>query len=121
MYQENYEDEEFAGNIDVVADSYVNSNGHDEGDYEDDEHLQQQAQAGAQAIPEQVRKFLGHLYRNLLSSNVSDLAYNYENQFGRLSEKYYAKASWPEPQFVAALVGDDGLFLTLYRELYYRH
>ncbi|KAJ2503749.1 hypothetical protein GGH96_000089 [Coemansia sp. RSA 1972] len=121
MYQENYEDEEFAGNIDVVADSYVNSNGHDEGEYEEDEHLQQQAQAGAQAIPEQVRKFLGHLYRNLLSSNVSDLAYNYENQFGRLSEKYYAKASWPEPQFVAALVGDDGLFLTLYRELYYRH
>ncbi|KAJ2659294.1 hypothetical protein IW148_004307 [Coemansia sp. RSA 1199] len=121
MYQENYEDEEFVGNIDVVADSYVNANGHDDAEYEDDEHLQQQAQAGAQAIPEQVRKFLGHLYRNLLSSNVSDLAYNYENQFGRLSEKYYAKASWPEPQFVAALVGDDGLFLTLYRELYYRH
>ncbi|KAJ1888511.1 hypothetical protein LPJ66_008538, partial [Kickxella alabastrina] len=43
------------------------------------------------------------------------------NQFVRLSEKFYAKGSWPEPQYVAALVGDDGVFLTLYRELYYRH
>ncbi|KAJ1834978.1 hypothetical protein LPJ63_001496 [Coemansia sp. RSA 2711] len=124
MYQDNFEDEEFVGNIDVVADSYANVAGIEEGEYDDDELLQQQqqqAQAGVQAIPEQVRRFLGHLYRNLLSSNVSDLSYNYENQFARLSEKYYAKASWPDPMFVAALVGDDGIFLTLYRELYYRH
>ncbi|KAJ2082864.1 hypothetical protein H4R24_001256 [Coemansia sp. RSA 988] len=120
MFQENYEDE-FVGNIDVVADTYANVNEIEEGDIEDEELLLQQAQAGVQAIPEQVRRFLGHLYRNVKNCTVNDLAYNYENQFVRLSDKYYAKAPWPEPQFVAALVGDDGLFLTLYRELYYRH
>ncbi|KAJ1749074.1 hypothetical protein H4R22_001229 [Coemansia sp. RSA 1290] len=126
MYQDSYEDE-FVGNIDVVADSYAMV---DDRDYEEDELLlqqqqqqqqQAQTQVGVQQIPEQVRKFLGHLYRNLLSNNVNDLSYNYDNQFIRLSEKYFAKSAWPEPQYVAALVGDDGIFLTLYRELYYRH
>ncbi|KAJ2713740.1 hypothetical protein H4R19_002094, partial [Coemansia spiralis] len=123
MYQDNYEDDEFAGNIDVVANTYANVDETEEGGMDDDEMLlmQAQAQAGAQSIPEPVRKFLGHLHRNVLSSNVNDLSYNYETQFPRLSEKFFAKAAWPEPQFVAALVGDDGLFLTLYRELYYRH
>ncbi|KAJ2782533.1 hypothetical protein H4R18_002226 [Coemansia javaensis] len=124
MYQDSYEDDEFAGNIDVVANTYANVDEADDVGLEEEElqlMLLQQAQAGAQSIPEPVRKFLGHLHRNLLSCNVSDLAYNYETQFARLSDKFYAKAPWPEPQFVAALVGDDGLFLTLYRELYYRH
>ncbi|KAJ2617689.1 hypothetical protein H4S08_000197 [Coemansia sp. RSA 1365] len=119
MYQENYEDE-FVGNIDVVADTYANVTEIEDGEMEDEELLLQ-AQAGVQSIPEQVRRFLGHFHRNLKNSTVNDLSYNYENQFVRLSEKYYAKTPWPEPQFVAALVGDDGLFLTLYRELYYRH
>ncbi|KAJ1729014.1 hypothetical protein LPJ61_003728 [Coemansia biformis] len=120
MYQDNYEDEEFAGNIDVVAGTYANIDDTEDGGMDDEEMLLQ-AQAGAQSIPEPVRKFLGHLHRNVLSSNVNDLAYNYETQFTRLSEKFFAKSAWPDPHYVAALVGDDGLFLTLYRELYYRH
>ncbi|KAI7827288.1 RNA polymerase I-associated factor PAF67-domain-containing protein [Kickxella alabastrina] len=116
MYQENYDDEEFVGNIDVVADSYANVEEIDEAEM-DEEELIMQAQAGVQTIPEQVRKFLGHLHRNLKNGNVNDLAYNYENQFVRLSEKFYAKGSWPEPQYVAALVGDDGLY---YRHIYSR-
>ncbi|KAJ2362648.1 hypothetical protein H4S02_011326, partial [Coemansia sp. RSA 2611] len=121
MYQVTYEVEEFAGNIDVVADSYANVDEiEDVGDL-DDEELLMQAQAGVQSIPEQVRSFLGHLYANLQSDKQRDLAYNYEIQFPKLSDKYYAKSSWPEPQYVAALVNDDGLFLILYRELYYRH
>ncbi|KAJ2813090.1 hypothetical protein H4S07_000933 [Coemansia furcata] len=120
MYQETYDDEEFVGNIDVVADSYANVDEIEDVDV-DDEELLMQAQAGVQSIPEQVRTFLGYLHRNLQNGNVNDLTYNYENQFPKLSEKFYAKASWPEPQYVAALVNDDGLFLILYRELYYRH
>ncbi|KAJ2485840.1 hypothetical protein IWW37_005817 [Coemansia sp. RSA 2050] len=121
MYQATFEVEEFAGNIDVVADSYANVDEmEDVGDL-DDEELLMQAQAGVQSIPEQVRSFLGHLYANLQSDKARDLTYNYEIQFPKLSDKYYAKSSWPEPQYVAALVNDDGLFLILYRELYYRH
>ncbi|KAJ2005045.1 hypothetical protein GGI04_000839 [Coemansia thaxteri] len=121
MYQENYDDEEFVGNIDVVADSYANVDEIEDGAELDDDELLMQAQAGVQSIPEQIRNFLGHLHQNLKTAKVNDLSYNYENQFARLSDKYYAKSSWPEPQYVAALVGDDGLFLILYRELYYRH
>ncbi|KAJ1644428.1 hypothetical protein J3B02_002702 [Coemansia erecta] len=120
MYQENF-DEEFIGDIDAVVENYVNVGEIYEGEMVGEEELIMQAHSGAQSIPEQVRKFLGHLYRNMTNGNVNDLIYNYENQFVRLSDKYYAKTSWPEPQYVAALVGDDGLFLTLYRELYYRH
>ncbi|KAJ1877900.1 hypothetical protein H4R99_000033 [Coemansia sp. RSA 1722] len=120
MYQENL-DEEFNGDIDAVVEKYANVDEIDESEMIDEEELIMQAHSGAQSIPEQVRKFLGHLYRNMKNGNVNDLIYNYENQFVRLSDKYYAKSSWPEAQYVAALVGDDGLFLTLYRELYYRH
>ncbi|KAJ2781551.1 hypothetical protein GGI15_003187 [Coemansia interrupta] len=120
MYQENFEEDEFVGNIDVVADSYANVDEIDEAEMDEGE-LIMQTQAGVQTIPEQVRKFLGHLHRNLMNGNVNDLVYNYENQFVRLSEKYYDKSTWPEPQYVAALVDDSGLFLTLYRELYFRH
>ncbi|KAJ2641164.1 hypothetical protein GGF44_002242, partial [Coemansia sp. RSA 1694] len=107
MYQETYDDEEFAGNIDVVADSYANVDEIEDGVDLDDEELLLQAQAGAQSIPEQVRTFLGYLHRNLQNGNVNDLTYNYEIQFPRISEKLYAKSSWPEPQYVAALVNDD--------------
>ncbi|KAJ1965846.1 hypothetical protein GGI12_000475 [Dipsacomyces acuminosporus] len=120
MYQENFDDEEFVGDIDIVADTYANVDDIEDGEI-DDEELIQQAQAGVQSIPEQVRNFLLHLHRNLKNNNVHDLTYNYENQFVRLSEKFFAKGPWPEPQYVAALVNDDGVFLTLYRELYYRH
>ncbi|KAJ1668013.1 hypothetical protein IW140_002446 [Coemansia sp. RSA 1813] len=119
MYQENYDDVEFGGDVDLVANSYANSN-LVEGEL-DEEELIMQAQAGVQSIPEPVRNFLANLHRNLANCNVGDLAYNYENQFVRLTDKFYGKEPWPEPQYVAALVGDDGLFLTLYRELYYRH
>ncbi|KAJ2907952.1 hypothetical protein GGI21_003372, partial [Coemansia aciculifera] len=129
MFQQAYgDDEEFIGNIDVVADSYANVDEiEDGGDLDEEEHLQQQQQ-GVQSIPEQVRTFLTYLHRNLQEGRVNDLAYNYETQFPRLSEKYYAKASWPEPQYVGALVMSDSssetsssLFLILYRELYFRH
>ncbi|KAJ2892912.1 hypothetical protein IWW38_003042, partial [Coemansia aciculifera] len=129
MFQQAYgDDEEFIGNIDVVADSYANVDEiEDGGDLDEEEHLQQQQQ-GVQSIPEQVRTFLTYLHRNLQEGRVNDLTYNYETQFPRLSEKYYAKASWPEPQYVGALVMSDSssetsssLFLILYRELYFRH
>ncbi|KAJ1937565.1 hypothetical protein EC988_007853, partial [Linderina pennispora] len=120
MNQEYFDDEEFVGDIDIVADTYANVD--DGEDVEiDDEELIQQAQAGVQSIPEQVRNFLMQFHRNMKNNNLHDLTYGYETQFVRLSEKFFAKGPWPEPQYVAALVKDDGVFLTLYRELYFRH
>jgi translation initiation factor 3 subunit L len=36
--------------------------------------------------------------------------------------RFFKDSRWPEEQHVAQLVGDhDGLFINLYKELYYRH
>jgi hypothetical protein len=45
----------------------------------------------------------------------------YENQFNRITEKFYQKAAWPEAEVIAPIVNNDPHFLILYRELYYRH
>ncbi|KAJ2528974.1 hypothetical protein EV175_007408, partial [Coemansia sp. RSA 1933] len=50
MYQDNYDDVEFGGDVDLVANSYANSNVV-EGEL-DEEELIMQAQAGVQSIPE---------------------------------------------------------------------
>lgn len=84
---------------------------------------QQQAQfsqAEAQ-IPEAVRKFIVYFHRNVLENNVYELNGVYENSLNRLTEKFYAKSTWPEAEYISPIVNDDQVFLTLYRELYYRH
>lgn len=45
----------------------------------------------------------------------------YESGWNRITQQYYANEEWPEGEIVAGLVGGDQLFLTLYRELYFRH
>lgn len=45
----------------------------------------------------------------------------YEGGWNKLTEKYFAKTEWPDAELVAPLVDEDQLFLTLYRELYYRY
>ena len=44
----------------------------------------------------------------------------YERHFRRLSDRYYKEKPWPDPHKVGEVI-DDGLFTTLYRELFYRH
>ncbi|KXS17778.1 eukaryotic translation initiation factor 3 subunit 6 interacting protein-like protein [Gonapodya prolifera JEL478] len=46
---------------------------------------------------------------------------SYETSFNRLTEKFYQKDRWPEPDAVAQTIESEPLFLILYRELYYRH
>ncbi|KAJ9068729.1 hypothetical protein DSO57_1025673 [Entomophthora muscae] len=50
-----------------------------------------------------------------------ELQYIYDQLFNKLTDRFYSKSSWPEPEIVSHLVSDDQVFLTLYRELYYRH
>ena len=80
-----------------------------------------------------------------MDNNVYELHGIYDNSFNKLTEKYYQKQAWPEAEVIASLVNDgtlkkyrkgkkkkitrklmnilviDQVFLTLYRELYYRH
>ncbi|RKO91609.1 translation initiation factor 3 complex subunit L, partial [Blyttiomyces helicus] len=72
-------------------------------------------------LPDLVKKFIANFYRNVKERNVWELHTIYESGFNKLTEKFYAKAPWPEAEGIAHLVQDDPLFLTLYKELCYRH
>ena len=72
-------------------------------------------------IPELVKNFLLYLYESIQKCDVYNIQNLYENSFPKLSETYFEKKEWPDEKEVAELVDKDELFMTLYKELYYRH
>ena len=68
-----------------------------------------------------MRGYLTHFYHAYLENDVYEMQGCYENQFNRITEKFYQKAPWPEAEVIAPIVNNDPHFLILYRELYYRH
>ncbi|KAF0497015.1 RNA polymerase I-associated factor PAF67-domain-containing protein [Gigaspora rosea] len=120
MYNEGFAEDEvdLSDEVDLLTPSY----GGVEDDLDDDEQIQLMLQQQyAQEIPDVVKNFIIYFHRNVLENNVYELHGIYENSFNRLTEKFYMKTPWPEADFIAPLVNDDQVFLTLYRELYYRH
>ncbi|PWN43767.1 hypothetical protein IE81DRAFT_322191 [Ceraceosorus guamensis] len=87
------------------------------------QHEQQaQAQAAAlAAVPDQVRKYIVLFHQAIVNNSIPEISSAYESNWNRLTEKYFQKTEWPEAEVIAPLVGDDQRFLTLYRELWYRH
>ncbi|KAM0755841.1 eukaryotic translation initiation factor 3 subunit 6 [Meredithblackwellia eburnea MCA 4105] len=75
------------------------------------------------SVPEPVKKYIIHLHSLLNAPNPSlpEIQATYDQGWNRLTEKYFQKAEWPEAEIIAPLVNHDELFLTLYRELYFRH
>eukprot|EP00051_Salpingoeca_urceolata_P000783 m.36058 g.36058 ORF g.36058 m.36058 type:complete len:536 (-) comp10984_c0_seq1:29-1636(-) len=72
-------------------------------------------------VPDQVADFLGFFYRQITQGNVGEVAQCYDHRFKQLTERYFKDAPWPEAHLVAPFVNNDSLFLTLYKELYFRH
>lgn len=72
-------------------------------------------------MPEVVKSFLLYLYESIQEGNVYKTQNLYENTFPKLSETYFERKEWPDEKEVSELVEKDDLFLTLYKELYYRH
>lgn len=62
-----------------------------------------------------------HFHQAVLENNLAEISAAYESGWNKLTEKFYPKTEWPEAELIAPLVGDDQVFLILYRELYYRH
>ncbi|KAL1920317.1 uncharacterized protein VTP21DRAFT_1463 [Calcarisporiella thermophila] len=126
MYQDAYEDEDMLVEAELVSTAYPAEEFGDEFVDEADFALQQQQflqqqQLSLDAIPAVVKNFIIYFHRNVLDNNVYELHGIYENTFNKLTEKFYSKQPWPEAEVIAPLVNDDQAFLTLYRELYYRH
>lgn len=89
--------------------------------YDQQQQLQQQANLAA-SIPEPVRNYLLYFAVCVKENNAYELHGCYETTFNRLTEKFYKTAPWPDPDMIVApLVNHDHIFLTLYKELYFRH
>ena len=71
-------------------------------------------------IPEPVKNFLQVLRDNIAEGNTFEVANLYENSFPKLTEQFFKSSPWPEADVVASYVQDDILFLSLYKELYFR-
>ncbi|KAJ3186758.1 hypothetical protein HDU85_007578 [Gaertneriomyces sp. JEL0708] len=93
--------------------------------YAGDDFVEEIEFSQADATPEvqnpEIVRFIIHFHRMVTERNVWDLHAVYENGWNQLTEKFYPKAPWPEPEAIAQLVNDDAVFLILYKELYYRH
>lgn len=72
-------------------------------------------------LPKEVMDFIINFRQNLLSQNNNDIEMVYEHRFRKLTEKYYKDSAWPTAELIAEYVDNDKLFLTLYRELCFRH
>jgi len=75
-----------------------------------------------QQIPDSVVKFLRTFQQALRKKDLYEIENCYENGWNHLSERHYTQESWPSPDSVRGLIGeDDTIFLILYKELYFRH
>jgi len=72
-------------------------------------------------VSEVVQNFIVYFYKQICDRNLFEIQQIYDEGFNRLTEQYFTKCPWPEAESIAPLVQDDKLFLTLYKELYYRH
>lgn len=57
-------------------------------------------------IPDVVRNFILHFYRNVIDNNVYELHSIYDNSFNKITEKFYQKQAWPEADVIAPLVNE---------------
>lgn len=73
------------------------------------------------SIPPVVKDFIQYFYNAIQKGAVYDIQNLYENTFPKLSENYFEKKEWPNEQEIGELVEKDELFITLYKELYFRH
>ncbi|KAI8817716.1 RNA polymerase I-associated factor PAF67-domain-containing protein [Fimicolochytrium jonesii] len=120
-YQEPYDEDEVRAEEVELPTVYTGDEFADEElDYSPDSQNANFTQQEVQ-IPDVVRNFIIHFHRNVTERNTWDLHAIYENGWNKLTEKFFPKSHWPEPDAVATLVDEDPVFLILYRELYYRH
>jgi len=72
-------------------------------------------------VSEVVQNFIVYFHKMINERNVYEIQQIYDEGFNRLTEEYFMKCPWPEAEDIAPLVQGDKLFLTLYKELYFRH
>jgi len=82
--------------------------------------------AGPESVPgylltENVKNFIIYFHKQVTERNLPEIQRIYDEKFNKLTEEYFSKEPWPNAELVAPLANNDILFMTLYKELYYRH
>ncbi|KAE8538501.1 eukaryotic translation initiation factor 3 subunit L [Cryptococcus gattii VGV] len=77
--------------------------------------------AALELVPEDVKRFLIMFHQAILENDLPTITSMYESGWNKLTQAHYLNNEWPEAELIAPLVGNDQVFLTLYRELYFRH
>jgi translation initiation factor 3 subunit L len=68
-----------------------------------------------------VQDFVVYFYRHIRERNTREIYSMYSHTFPTLSDRFFKGGAWPPAEAVAHLVDGDHVFLTLYRELHFRH
>nr|KAG5713471.1 hypothetical protein BaRGS_025019 [Batillaria attramentaria] len=72
-------------------------------------------------VPEVIKNFLLFMQKCINDQNLFEVQNCYENGFNKLTDRFFKNSPWPEAEVVAPIVGNDQIFLILYKELFYRH
>ncbi|KAJ9112856.1 hypothetical protein QFC19_000411 [Naganishia cerealis] len=83
--------------------------------------LEEERRTALEQVPDDVKKFIVAFHQAIIANDSTQISSMYESGWNRLTAQYYANEEWPEADLLSGLVGGDQVFLTLYRELYFRH
>lgn len=72
-------------------------------------------------IPEAVIQYLQYFQKAVNTQNVYEMESMYDNGWNHITERHYSSEPWPEAELLGGVIGNDPLFMILYKELYYRH
>ncbi|XP_064406136.1 eukaryotic translation initiation factor 3 subunit L-like [Halichondria panicea] len=72
-------------------------------------------------IPDVIKAFIPFFHAQVIEKNVDEILRIYEEEFGKLSTRFFTEAPWPRAELIAPLVKGDEMFLALYKEMQFRH
>lgn len=109
-----------------MEDNYSNNNFGDSVDDLDgyEQYDEQFLQNLVDQLPSGVGEFIGYFSMTIYSTEenkLDQIQQNYDTNFTILTDRHYKNTRWPEASVIAPLCQNDGVFIILYKELYYRH
>lgn len=72
-------------------------------------------------LPSECKDVLRNFHTAFSERDLPELQAVYENDFPKLTQKFFKASAWPQVGLVKDGVTKDDTFLALYKEVYYRH
>lgn len=74
-----------------------------------------------QDVPDAVRSYIRDFQHAIEKQNIPMILQYYETDWNKMTERYYKSSPWPHWSNIEHIVGQDNVFILLYKELYFRH